>query len=281
MTYQLTRFGSVDLPVWDPGGDIGTAPARELIVPTLGGAHDAGGSAQAAVQYPYQLDYSCTASGDTQALLQAAVDALRAMRGQRAQLWRTSATGLSHWCWARANRIPQDVKEAMFLHQPLRLTFTVLGPWHGAAHTNWYLDSGEYLDTGLVLGEDDRISLPNNVTGAIFPLTNAGNAPITGVALTLTAGSAPITQFAYYITAQSVSMYYDGVIAAGGVLVIDSGSLTVRKQGSDDYAHLHAASGHKITDWIRLAPGVNTLVASISGGGTNATLAAAYYEGWE
>mgnify|MGYP006958864321 CR=1 FL=1 len=56
--------------------------------------------------------------------------------------------------------------------------------------------AGSWISEGFAIGDTVTVSGAvasagaNNVTGALFTLTNAGNSPVTGVALTLTAGSA-------------------------------------------------------------------------------------------
>ena len=62
---------------------------------------------------------------------------------------------------------------------------------------------------------------------------------------------------------------------------IDCGALSVLNNGNENYVYFSLTANHKIDDWLRLEPGANTVVVTITGGGTGALALVEFFDGWE
>lgn len=231
MSFWIERFGSVELPLIEAEQDIGAVGTKtQYFNLPGGGAHDAYGDEVA----PRGM-YTLQATGEignltTQAEMQVQFDALRALRGRRGKLYARMDDDTVRWVWARLPNIPMRRTVDNVLYLLASLSFDVTSPvWYGDRHGGgWLLDSGEYLDTGLVLDEatDDVFTLDQAGT-EFFSVSNDGNADITNAVLTFTPTSAAITGFTLNTdgpaSQQQAAFTYSGTIAVGQVLVLDTG----------------------------------------------------------
>lgn len=262
MAYWITQFGSQALPTTEPTQDTGLADAAlGLIELPGGGVADGDGSAPALVQLPYLLQVQAELVHTTPDSLRTALYLLRALHGIRAKLYRTPDNGAlnSEWVWARLARINVRRRGDNVLTLPVTFEFLVLShPWSGDDAT---------VDTVLS-------TTPKSIVCA-----NGGNAAVTNAIITVTARGTPITVLTVAITGIS-SWTWTGTLAVGESLVVDCGARTVRNDGDDDYGSFALGAAHTINDWLRLAPGNNTVVVTRTGGDATSEIEIAYADGW-
>jgi hypothetical protein len=282
--YKLTDFGSVELPVAAPKHTAGTMGTSLRLVKVLGGGvYDADGSGQAAPELPFEIAYECKAVASTAAALRTTLDALRALRGTEARLWREAfSNGDRQWALARCVSVDFDT-EARHSHgrfQPLTMVFLVKTLWRGVLHgASWYLNTGRYLNTGLYLNMAERIAL--NTATKTITVTNGGNTYTDEVLLTLEAGATPVTGLT--ITCGSCQLVWSGTVAANKSLVIDCEPLrrSVLNDGVAAYSLFDTGPSHTSEVWMRLVEGANSMVVARTGGGTDTYLTIAFSDAWE
>ena len=111
---------------------------------------------------------------------------------------------------------------------------------------------------------------------------NDGNA----VVRTITVNVHPTTSAITAITLENLTtghvtkIKYAGTIAATQSLSLECETKSVENNGVDDYANLSLEGAHTISDWIRLAPGDNTIRITRTGGGVKSTVGLIFYEGY-
>ena len=285
MSYILERFGTVTLPFLNPVGDAGTGPSRNPLVEVPGGWFDALGGEQAP-RAQTTITKKGTITAATAAALQSTFAALRAMRGKRDKLYRRQPDGTVEWTRARLMQIAgEKIYRQKNIYIDLDLTFLMIDPiWYGASHGDgWLLDSGEYLDVGLMLDEND--TLFDITAGAVTPivLNNGGNAAVRNIILTLAhSGGGNIEQLSVVNATNGSYFAWSNNLPAGDDLVIDCGAMSVEADGVDAYAYFVLHATHSITEWLRLEPGDNSLTVTVGGAtATGITLAFDYSDGWE
>ena len=278
---RLYQFGTTTIPAYAYRlqADIG---ARTRTLQTIGGYYDVGGTGQAAIALPYQLTFNALvyAAGGVSAL-GATLDDLRALIGTRARLWGDpmDSTAVDRWAWARLLNINYSHEYQHRKTQPYQLTFEMLSAWNGSGHGGaWDLDAGYYFDNGLYLDDTGATTLdssPKTITVA-----NNGNYRVDNCGITVTCGAtAAITALTIGISGLC-EFTYSGTLATGKSLVIDCGAMTVTNDGADGYAALALTSNHTIPAWLRLAPGNNSVVVTLTGGSTNSEVTFTYSDGW-
>lgn len=286
--YWLERFGTTELPTQQPDQYVGTGQAStaKFIPLPGGGVFDTLGSEQAVGQGG---TISCKGAvsilDQSGAALISQVQALRALKGKRDKLYRRWDNGDMEWIYARlvevnAQRSIRDLNslEMMF-------TFQQISPvWNGNTHgSGWYLDSGEYFDTGLVFDEATGDifaldSVPKSIT-----ISNGGNAPVRDMVIEVyndMASGAAITQIDIAISGKT-AWRWTGSLPVGKVLTIDCGAFTVLNDTTDAYSGVSLESGHAIDCWIELEPGDNVLSVTRTGGDASASFTVRYNDGWQ
>jgi hypothetical protein len=282
--YRLIRFGTVDLEHYNQVDAIGSGatPTNYLLLPD-GGALDNFGSMQ---KYPGAVERikSLRLRSDTEAALETLYFQLLALRGKRDKLYRRTASGDIHWQYARLVEIAaqRSYEKTIFKFiQDLDLRFvTQEATWRGDLGGVWYLDSGEYLDSGLAFDSGETYTLdgsPKAITVTIG--TDAGRMATRALQIRVMAGSAPITSITI-ARAGGESLTFGASIAAGDVLLIDTGSMQVTNDGVDAYDDLTLSPTADLASWFALAPGSNALTVTYTGGGTGSTISFQYYEAW-
>lgn len=282
----LTHFGTTALPQYDVQFPNGPAPVVTASVALVGGGtFDGYGTGIARQRYPVNLRYQCSVVGPAQATALANMNALKALLGVRAKLWRTEAGALvpgRQWAWARLTDIDDSMRARMpWWIVPVTLNFSLLGRWNGLRHQRpWYFDAGEYFDTGLAFDSDELTTL---TTAASAPQTivvdNDGNLAVRDAIITLVAKTAPITAVTIGVT--SVTEFtWAGSVAVGNALVIDVAAKRITNNGVDAYAGFNTTAGHLVADWLVLEPGNNSVIVETDGGGTDSTIEFEFYDGW-
>jgi hypothetical protein len=261
--YRLIEFGSTALPGYDYEWTAGTPETVAALVRTVGGpAFDAYGASDAPASMPYTLRYQGVAYGATMTALRTQLDGWRALRGKRLQLYRQAEDDDSEqWAWARLMQVQADntVSNQAMVIQPVTLVFQVSSGWNGAAHS-----------------EDFALTADDTTACA---MDNDGNVAVVDCILTVTAGDAAITALTVTI-GTLCSFTYDGTIAIGESLVVDSGAFSVLNDGDDAYADFELGAGHSVLEWLQLEPGETTVAVAITGGGTGAEAVFVYYDAW-
>ena len=281
--YWLTRFGLTPLSQYDVQFSNATAPADIATVGLVGGGvYDAYGTGAARQKYPFQMRYQCTAVGPTESVARDQINALKALIGSRAKLWRTEAGATipkAHWCWARLADVDDSMRAQMpNWIVPVTLGFTIMGPWKGLQHRDgWYFDSGQFFDAGLAFDSNEKTVLGANPRTVV--VDNNGNLPVRDAVLWITAGTAAITALKIGI-AGVTEFEYTGTIAAGTRLTIDCENKNVLNGTAPGWADLALTANHKIADWLVLQPGNNDVVVTRTGGNTDSTIEFRYSDGW-
>lgn len=282
--YRLIRFGLIDLEHYNQVDDIGSGatPTAYQNLPE-GGALDGFGDQQ---KHPGAVERtkSLRLRGTTEAALETLYFQLLAMRGKRDRLYRRTSQGDIHWQYARLVEVTAqrnfDQTKYRFI-QDLDLRFvTQEAFWRGDLGGVWYLDSGEYLDSGLVFDSGENYALDGSPKAIAITIgADIGRAPIRALRIRVTAGSAPITSITI-ARAGGESLTFGGTIAAGDVLLIDTGTMQVTNDGVDAYDDLTISPTADLASWFALEPGSNALTVTYVGGGTGSTIDFTYYEAW-
>lgn len=282
--YRLIRFGTLDLEHYNQVDAIGSGatPTNYLPLPE-GGALDNFGDMQ---KHPGVVERTMSRRlrSATEAELETLYFQLLALRGKRDRLYRRTVSGDIHWQYARlvdltAQRSFEQTKYRLIQDLDLRFV-TQEAFWRGDLGGVWYLDSGEYLDSGLAFDSGETYTLdgsPKAITVTIGE--QAGRAPIRAIRIQVTAGSAAITSITI-ARAGGESLTFGASIAAGDVLLIDTGTMQVTNDGSDAYNDLTLSPTADLASWFALEPGSNALTVTYTGGGTGSTIAFQYYEAW-
>lgn len=279
--YTLKKFGAVDLPTRMPtddmgsGGDAKTAP----YVLSSGGAYDMLGTDEAFFA-ARKLTKSGRYYATTAAARETYLRSLYAMLGKSDKLYREWEDTTLEWVQARLVNIAADRSVENRQHIDITTTFEVYSPyWRGALVGAWFLDNGEYFDTGLYLDSGNEVTIDSSPKA--ITETRTGSAIVMDTKFIITAGSAAITALTIACADNGWEMTYTGTIAIGKMLIIDCGGCYVLNDNADDYAHFALTSNHTINEWSRLIQGDNDITVTITGGSTDSTISLNYYEGWK
>ena len=279
MSYTITRFGSITLPVGLTNYTLSPVPAQLSIVQTTAGAYNNNGSGRQKQAFPHSVSYKCTVTEDTLAANRAVLDTLRAAVGTQGRLYRTADDdGTIHYCTAILIAEPHErpYGNRMYIHE-LELSFQQMGPWRGAAHgVGWTLDSGVLLDNARNLDETPPTTMTSSPE--ILTITNAGNLPVDDARVIVTAGSSDIDHV--YLTSELVELRWVGTLEAGTALEIDAGAFSVTNAGSDAYAGFTIQPDHSIEGLLQIPEGNSLLAVYFGGGGTDSTVAVIFNDGW-
>ncbi|NLE96409.1 MAG: hypothetical protein GX596_00255 [Propionibacterium sp.] len=260
--YSYITFDGTTLPTDDISQDLGTDDSLlQLVDLPNAPPYDAGGD-EVATALPRIVQAHCRIVGASASDVQTTWDGLRAKRGVRGTLTLGLAGGGTRTREARLKQISAMRYGGHPIEQPVNLVFQLLGEcWQGADH-------------------DDEITLGVGIVSA--NITNAGNIVCRDVTVTVTAQTSAITALVIENrTAGHISkIQYTGSIAAGESLVIDCAQWTVENDGTGDYEHLSRRSGHAVTEWLRLAPGVNTIYVTRTGGGATSTCKLEFHDAY-
>jgi hypothetical protein len=281
MPYVLYQFGDLVLPAYNADNDVSTGQVAPVFLELPGGGvFDVLGTDPAKRRIT-PLNKLCTLDADDTTALRTAYNALRAKIGRRDRLWRRWDEGYYDWCWARLTNIAARRTTKNYLHLEVDLQFVMISPhWYGQHHGGtWTLDDGILFDTGYPLDTTDWLPLTAGAATSLT-ITNSGNRTVTNAVVTVAAGSANITATKIGIAGIS-EMSYTGTINAGTGLVVDCGALSVTNNGNEAYVYFALTANHKRDDWLRLEPGDNTVVVTITGGGTGAQALIEFFDGWE
>lgn len=276
--YWYIRFGSVILPKRMPQQNHGTA-VRSRFVETVNGRLDMDHLSDSLVQKKKITISGIYATSDGNVRTQ--YDALLAMRGKLAKLWRQDAD--NNWYWLLARLV--SVSNARSLDQysnyiDVAAEFEpVSTKWHGYRNgAGWQINDGvSQINNGLQFNQPDETETvspgANNIT-----ITNNGNVVVNDAIITYSAAIATDT---VTINAGGDQISYTGTVAAGNDLVIDCGAMTVKNNGSDDYDNLSVPSTR--THWLPLEPGDNAVTVTISYvpiSSDTSEILFDFYEGW-
>jgi hypothetical protein len=282
--YRLIRFGLINLEHYNQVDVVGSGPTPTAYqaLPE-GGAIDLFGSHQ---KHPGTVERtkSIRLRGVTQAALETLYFQLLALRGTRNRLYRETATGDIHWIYARlvevsAQRSYEQTKFRFIQDLDLRFE-TQEAHWRGNLGGVWVLDAGEYLDSGLAYDSGETYALNGSPKAITITTSNSvGRAAVRALQIRVTAGSAPITAITIARTGGE-SLTFGASIAAGKVLLIDTGTMQVTNDGVDAYNNITLSPSADLAAWFSLAAGDNPITVTYTGGGTGSTIDFTYYEAW-
>ncbi len=270
MTYRIYQFGSTVLPDYNEEVPIGRAvTAKSAMDIPSGGALDlfAGERIQPGST---KITKSCTLHATTEASLLAQIMALRVLVGTREKLYRLRiADDVQEWGWARFDNLDATRKYGAMskYFQDVKLSFTIFSPvWNSASMVsyNWPI-------VGIVAANTFLTTLSESKGAAVKTISHAGNIDQPAVIFTLTAISTVTSVIIHNVTTGH-SFSYTGTLAAGDVLVVDTGAMSVQVNDVDAYAYFSPPANYE--DWMHIAPGTNVLAINITGGGR---LAVSYY----
>jgi hypothetical protein len=284
--YRLTRYGSFDFECYNQVDDIGSGvtPTSYLALPD-GGALDAFGNRQ---MHPGAVERSKSMRlrVSTETELTDLYLRLLSLRGTRDRLYRRTASGDIHWMYARLVEVTAQRKYDYTKYkiiQDVVLRFVTQEVfWRGDLGGTWYLDDGEFLDSGLAFDSSQEYALtssPTTFTVSAGESTDAGRAPIRAVRMVIDAGANAMSAITI-ARAGGETISFDGTILANKTLVIDAGTMQVLNDGVDAYDDLDLSPTADMAAWFTLAPGDNPITVTFTGGGTGRQIAFSYYEVW-
>jgi len=288
--YRLIRFGTTSLTYFNEIDSIGSGvtPTAYQALPE-GGALDLYGSLQkhpATVERTKSLRLGVPQGATAEINLERIYFQLLKLRGKRDRLYRETISGDIHWQFARlveviAERSYEQTKYKRI--QDIELRFiTQEAFWRGDFGGEWFLDSGEYFDTGLALDSAQIFPLtssPTEFTISIGESTDAGRGATRAVRMVIDAGTSNMSD----ITIErdgGESITFDGTILANDQLVIDTGVMQILNDGVDAYADLTLSPTADMAVWFSLQPGDNPITVTFTGGGTGRKISFSYYEVW-
>lgn len=277
--YELTQFGGVTLPRYNASEPLRTGDARPAIATGPGGSTDAYGSDAWPVVWPQDLQLHASFVERNNWQILTAINALTAAVGTRAKLYRRLfASDEVQWCHARLIGVTPAFSHRNIAHQDMDLTFQQWSPWYGL----YWGPVGDLTSEQIIAGvtATGTAATALDASPKSLVLYNNGNRPIESMIVTVTAAGTAITALTLAISGVA-TLAYSGSIAAGQALVIDTGAMTVKNNGTADYANLARSTGHAIDGWLRLAASVpTTLTVTKTGGSTASTAAVTYSETW-
>jgi len=135
------------------------------------------------------------------------------------------------------------------------------GPWNGTAGS-----------TAVTLAASPQVAT----------IGNDGNATVRAITVNIHPTTSAITAVTLEkLTTGHVSkIKYTGTIAATQSLSIVCEGKSVKNNGVDDYDNLSLESAHTVSEWLRLAPGDNTIRITTTGGGVKSTVGLVFYDGY-
>lgn len=288
MAYYLTRFGTVTFPTIQPVTEMPTVPVMPGAVSTLGGGFDAWGSADAPTLFPLQIQYRVMVAEAVAATYMTTVEALRGLAHKRDYLYRAAQDGDVQRALARVERV--SAIDSVETSNAIELTFdfAVWEPWGNNQDRNprtWETVATWYFDTGLFWEASPVTAALTAGAATTVTVTNGGNVAVDDCTITIHAGDAAITAVTVAIAAQYVKWAWTGAganpsIAIGKDLIIDCGALTVKDDSADAYLYFALDATHAIMPWLRLAPGANSVVVTLTGGGTGSTVNFDFPDRW-
>lgn len=279
---QLERFGTVELPLYNPRLQGGSAPSQAATVTLADGrVWDAIGAERAAAALPYTLSYEGVALEDDAATLQTTLAALFGLRGKRAKLYRRVLGDDSvQWAWARLARVPMaSGPMGQLTHIPVSFQFEVLSTWRGHYHTSWTFDDGYYFDDGLYFDDAEFVATMSGASPYVLTVTNSGNGICYDPVITITAGTNAIT--ALTIATSTTDIDWTGNIAPGDALIIDCGAKSIKDDGVNAYSGFSYGGSHTANGWLELPPGDTAITIYRTGGSTDSIVQVDFQDIWE
>lgn len=278
MSFRPYQFAGVTLPGY-AYKVTGGPRARDNTLRTIGGSHD-GDDTYGQFDYPYAMTYSCLVYESAGiATLGETLDKLRAMIGVEGKLYVDPWDSTTADRWAVARCVGVNVPATVYSRktQNIDIEFRVKTPWRGFAHGGTVSGSSYLFGNGLYYSATGATALatsPKTIT-----VNNGGNTWVDDCGITVTAGSAAITAVTIGISGSS-EFTFTGTVTIGNTLIIDCGKRFVRANGIDAYDGFALTANHIIAPWLRLAPGNNAVVVTLTGGGANSTIQFSYSDGW-
>ncbi len=251
MSYYLYQFGTTDFARGDSvdglGGDVPSDVAQ-----TAGGAHFAYGSGVVPLGV-HRIGHR----GIYSASVQASVDAMMGLLGQRLQLWRMrTADSAIQWKYARllSCRWERDVAQSQ--HADVVSEFEAVGYWKSAS----------------VATPVSRTS-----TGTLTP-TGGGKARVYDAVITFTASSTTTHTFRFQDSTNGIDWTFSASVTSGQVVTIDCGAMSVLNNTTNAYSSFTINAGHTSDYWCVVRPGSNSYTLTLSAGA--GTFAVTWYDQW-
>jgi hypothetical protein len=208
------------------------------------------------------------------------------LRGKRSRLYRELVNGDIHWQYARLVEVTAErsYEQTKFRRiQDISLRFVTQDAlWRGDLGGTWYLDSGEYLDSGLALDSERTYPLttsPESFSIEIGDIADDGRGPTRAVHMEISAGALSMSNITIS-RADGESINWSGTILANKVLMIDTGTMQVLNDGVDAYDDLVLSPTADLAVWFALEPGENDITVTFTGGGVGKQISFSYYEVW-
>lgn len=296
--YKFISFGGVALPNYDPETQQDPAPARVAFVDTMAGGYSSLGGANAALVLPYNITYTTYARADNAAALRAIVDPLRGKIGKRLLLKRRAidVTTDEQVCYATLTSMPYVKAWSDILHVKLSLNFTIESRWYGKGYSDWLTETGETLDFGGTHYGTSVNPSPGSPIHNSFELVIHSGDYAGGISSSLHKGTLPIADAVVKITMgageSTTRISAFGTVAThsfvpGDVIIIDSGAMTVTKNGTSIMADVTWGEQFQHHGFWRIDPPVAGGVLYGVGLGTggepdyvNTTIDISYLEQW-
>lgn len=285
----LEQFRNVTLPEFNPFTSLGRPVQTQLATMADGTVLDRGGNDQAlsaAGTFQYVGNFYNDEPYSTEALYYG----LLTEKGKAGWLLRRrDVTGTYERIWARLVDV-QHTHTVGFkgLAQQISLTFFAQDPvWNGQRWGDYELAGGRMV----AASQTDSRGAPGMPIGTAYSVTatsgssttldvyNGGNAPVTGIYITVTvAGSTAVSGIRIYtpasVSADNVDPAYDFKLTAslGGTglpprYYFDTAAKIVRdSDGSGQYSTFTHNANHNRSDWLRLEPGATTLTIATNSG---------------
>lgn len=283
MPYYLSQFDTIDLPLLEASQAFGTGTPGAQVMPLVsGGAYRLHGTGKRPRPF-HTLSATGEIDGTTWDEVQASVDALFALQGTYAKLWRTEKddNATRYWTYAELLGVEADNTADYVLYQPVALSFALLTPyWYGETPASVHgvdlfdTDASDLTTTGAEGDADD-----NTVT---FYLMNDGNLNSTRVRITVTVGDGTTTSITvanvttgHTVVWAEVPVTAPGALVTDDVLIIDAGAERIVKYVLGDPDPVNAYS--QFTEpaskerWFELAPGENVINVTLADDVTNDT----------
>lgn len=266
MPFVIDRFGDTyaageELPRYDGSQPQGAGRVESSQVRLVGGAlYDWRGDEQAlppAERIEIRGQWVASSAGGMQTKLAA----LKALRGKKSKLWRTSGA-TSHWRRARCLAVESDLEPGSPSWAEIEMLFEAdPEPWSGT--------------TGYTV-----VTL--NASPKTATIANDGNAVVREITVTVHPATSAVTAFTLenLTTGHVSAIKYGGTIASTQALVIDCAARSVENNGTSAYTDLSLLAGHAVTEWLRLAPGNNSIRITTTGGGVTSTVGFAFKDGY-
>lgn len=285
MSGGVVRFGDYTFPVTlaEFSDNFANVEPQAANLPGMDGGFNLDGDG-AAVTAIGKVTVGFTLIADTREEMDAKRDAVKALveKGvQQLVKQPTNTADATRYCLARVNFINMNERkdQQTDLWQKVQIIFRVDEPrWKSAPAGTWQLGDGSQIgDAGLEIGSGGEVVAASGINSSTNLVNNGTATAIAQVVVSPGAGqSAEDVEIERVVGALVVDSFkWEGTLSAGDVLSVDGRTQRATVNGASIWG---AAFSYTHPDFLRIAPGTNTINIRMKNAGDAATVRVYFYD---